>query len=300
LAKDTTIQSMTGYARAQGRDDACAWTWEVKSVNARGLDLRFRLPSGHDRLDPAARKLVADRFKRGSFSLGLTLNFERSNVALRLNEDALEQIEATLPELSARFPDLAPPRVDGLLALRGVLESTEEPRSEEEEAARDAALLSTMAEALDGLTLARGEEGRRLEDTLRGHVGRLDTLCAEAETLNEGQAQLIRDRLHAQVAELLEQAPPLPEDRLAQEAAVLMTKADPREELDRLQGHVTAATELLDAGGAIGRRLDFLCQEFNREANTLCAKSQDQALTRVGLDMKAVIDQLREQVQNVE
>ncbi len=294
------IQSMTGYARVQSRDDRCSWTWEVKSVNARGLDTRFRLPGGYDRLDPAARKLVAERFKRGSFSFGLTLTFERTGAAMRLNGEVLDEVAQSLPELRKRFPDLAPPSVDGLLGIRGVLEQVEEAESPEQEAERDAALLATLAEALDGLVVARGDEGSRLEAMLRDHVARLAALQTEAEALNEHQATLIHDRLHEQVAALLDQVPALPEDRLAQEAAVLMTKADPREELDRLRAHTAAATELLDGGGAIGRKLDFLCQEFNRESNTLCAKSQDQALTRVGLDMKAVIDQLREQVQNVE
>ncbi|HUK58003.1 MAG TPA: YicC/YloC family endoribonuclease [Stellaceae bacterium] len=293
------ISSMTGFARAEGRADGLSWTWEVKSVNSRALDLRFRLPPGFDGLEPALRAALAKHVKRGSISASLTVTNEAGAAGLKINRAALATILAAAKELA---PDLeaAPPRLDGLLALRGVIETGEEPQDEEARERRDAALLKSWDDGLARLAAARVEEGARLEAVLVGHLAHIAELVGEAAASAAAQPAALRERLRSLVAELLEAAPALNEDRLAQEAALLAAKADVREEIDRLNAHVAAARGLLAEGGAIGRRFDFLCQEFNREANTLCSKSSDLALTRIGLALKAAIEQLREQVQNIE
>ena len=294
------ISSMTGFARVQGGDGRCAWTWEVRSVNGKGRDVRCRLPVGFAGLEAAARERVGLRFRRGSISLTLSLAWTRTEGAFRVNLEALESIAALVPEVRARVPDAGAPRVDGLLALAGVLEAADDGPSEEARGALEDGLLGGLDEALDAVAAMRGEEGARLADVARGHLGEIARLEAAAGGLAAMQPEAIRRRLAAQVAELVEAVPAIPAERLAQEAALLMTKADVREELDRLQAHLEAARQTLAAGGAVGRKLDFLCQELNREANTLCSKSADVELTGVGLELKAAIEQLREQVQNIE
>ncbi len=193
-----------------------------------------------------------------------------------------------------------PPRIEGLLGLYGVVERIEEEETEDVRAAREAAMERTLADALDALARMRADEGARLHDTVAGHLARIAALAQDAAKSAAAQPEALKRRLAEQVAALLDARVGVSEERLAQEAALLATKADVREEIDRLNAHVTAARELLAAGEAVGRRLDFLCQEFNREANTLCSKATDIDLTRIGLDLKASIEQLREQVQNIE
>lgn len=294
------ISSMTGFAREQGADARCTWVWEVKSVNARGLDVRFRLPPGFDGIERAARDRVGERFQRGTVSLSLNLNWTRGETRFRINRDLLDQLLGLASDIRDRVPDTAPPRVDGLLALRGVVEPDDEELSEEARAALEAAVAASLNAALDALAAARLEEGARLAEALTARLDEITALCAKAETLAAAQPEVIRRRMIEQVEALLAELPALPEERLAQEVALLLTKADVREELDRLATHIRAARDLLGQGGGIGRRLDFLCQEFNREANTLCSKAADMELKSVGMDLKAVIDQLREQTQNFE
>ena len=291
---------MTGFARAGGLSGACSWTWEVKSVNGKGLDIRLRLPPGFEGLEAAARKRVAVDIRRGNLTLSLTVKWSRADGGLRLNTDALEQIIAILPEIQERLPDASAPTIDGLLGLRGVIEAADEDIGDDERRIVEADILKGLEEALHALAIMRGEEGTRLAAVLAAHLDSIGEFCTRAGALAAAQPGLIRERLQTQVAALLEVIPALPEERLAQEAAVLMTKADVSEELDRLEAHRQAALDLMDEDAAIGRRLDFLCQEFNREANTLCSKSADVELTRVGLDLKAAIEQFREQVQNIE
>lgn len=293
------VASMTGYARAEGQHGPLAWTWDVKSVNGRGLDLRVRLPSGWEALELPARERIGARLRRGNVTANLNLT-RTAAAGLRVNTEMVERVAEILRDWQARYPDFAPPRLDAILGVRGVLE--EGDAAEDDERAREAArqaLLAGLDAALDALEAMRRQEGGRLHAVLTQRLDEIENLAGRAESSAALRPEALRERLRTQVRALLE-AGDLPEERLAQEAALLATKADVREELDRLKAHVAAARELLAAGGAVGRRLDFLCQEFNREANTLCSKSGDVGLTRIGLDLKAVIDQFREQVQNIE
>ena len=294
-----SINSMTGFARAEGAQDGYSWSWELRSVNARNLDVRFRLPSGLDRLEPRLRQAVGERFRRGNLNASLSLARAEGVSELRVNREVLEQVLALVEELAGRI-ESAPPRIDGLLSVRGVLEPAEEEETEEGRARLDAALLAGFADALAALAVARSEEGARLAVLVAGHLDRIAELAETAREVAASQPAALERRLREQVAALVESEPRLSEERLAQEVALLVARADVREEIDRLVAHVEAARELAAAGEAVGRRLDFLCQEFNREANTLCSKASALDLTRVGLDLKAAVEQLREQVQNVE
>ncbi len=297
------LRSMTGFSRIQGSNDTNLWVWEIKSVNGRGLDVRCRLPAGYDSLDLSVREAVAKVCRRGNITVNLTVSQTAGTSSLKVNEELLEQWMEVIERAWARWPDVAPPRLDGLFALRGIIEPLSDPMSEteEERSERDKALLNSLEEALKALYSMRTAEGNRLESVLVDQLDQIDALVARAETCAARTPEAIHQRLQQMLAPLLEAAPALPEDRLAQEAALLIGKADIREELDRLRAHSAATRELLDKkGDSIGRKLDFLCQEFNREANTLCSKSADIELTRIGLDLKAVIEQLREQVQNIE
>ncbi len=290
---------MTGFARADGADDSHRWTWELKSVNARNLDVRFRLPPGHDHIEAAARSDIAARFQRGNVSIHLSLKRGEQGARMRVNRDALAAMLALADELGAA-DDVAPSPAAALLSLPGVLEPAEDEMGEDEAARREAALIATLGDALDGLARARAGEGARLAAIVADHLGEIETLCGAAGALAATQPDALQRRLTDQLAELLDGDNRLPEDRLAQEVALLAAKADVREELDRLAAHVEAARALLAEAGAVGRRLDFLCQELNREANTLCSKSSDLELTRVGLGLKAAVERLREQIQNIE
>lgn len=295
-----TVSSMTGFARASGRDDRFSWTWEVRSVNARGLDVRCRVPGGFEAVDQAARAECARRFERGNVSLSLNVErIESGPSPYRVNRPLLDQVLALRDDLSGRIAD-APPTLEGLLAIRGMLEPVEEEEDGEAQVAREAAVIATAREAIAALAEMRRGEGEQLAGVLSGHLDELAELTRAAGETAAVQPDAIQARLRALIDELLGADRPLPEERLAQEAAILVGKADIREELDRLRMHVESAREMLAAGGAVGRRLDFLCQELNREANTLCSKSADIELTRIGLAMKAGIERLREQVQNAE
>lgn len=294
------IASMTGFARAEGEHLGLLWTWEIKSVNGKGLDVRCRLPGGLDGVEGAARAAVAARLKRGNVSANLSFVRPASGGAVTVNREALDRLLAVAEDLRRRLPDCAPPSIDGLLGLKGVLEVVEEQPDEVHRQALEKAILAGLDGALDRLALVRAEEGARLAAVLDGHLTAIDELCAEATGAAATQGEAIKARLFAQVRELLGAVPALPEERLAQEAALLLLKADVREELDRLASHIAAARALMAEGVNVGRRFDFLCQEFNREANTLCSKAAGGELTRIGLALKATIDQLREQVQNIE
>jgi uncharacterized protein (TIGR00255 family) len=296
---DLAISSMTGFARAEGSLDGFSWAWELKSVNSKSLDLRLRLPPGFDQLEAQLRQSAAGRLKRGAVAAALTVQQAGAVGAIRINREALAQILELVGEL-AGSSRVAPPRLDGLLALRGVIEAAEEVESEELREQRNAALLGSFEEALAQLVTTRLAEGARLAAVLKERLREIGDLAAAAEASAAAQPDAIRARLRQLVATLVESGTGLSEERLAQEAALLVARADIREELDRLKAHLGAAADLLKEGAAIGRRFDFLCQEFNREANTLCSKSADVELTRLGLALKAAIEQLREQVQNIE
>lgn len=293
------IVSMTGFAEAHGSRDGARWRWEAKSVNGRGLDLRLRTPPGFDGIEPAARALAGERFKRGSLQAQLTFESGENARGLKIDPAALAAAVRIAREVASET-GLAPARVDGLLALKGVIVQEEAlPIEAPERALRDAAIIETLATALDALARARVAEGNKLHAILVAQMSQIDQLTSEAGALAATQPKALRDKLIAQVQEMLSGSG-IAEDRLAQEAALLAVKADIREELDRLHSHVHEARLLMDSGESVGRKLDFLAQEFNREANTLCSKSSDIALTRIGLALKAAIDQFREQAQNVE
>lgn len=294
-----TLSSMTGYARASGAAVGAAFTVEIKSVNGRGLDLRMRLAPGFDALDAEFRRRIGQTISRGSLTVSLAVDREGEGGRVTVNHQALEAVLAGAEWLKTRI-EAAPPRLDGLLALRGVLEQHATPLSPEDEEALFSAVLATLDEAIAALGQSRRDEGARIATTLVSRIDEIASLAAAAEAHPGRSRDAILARLRQQVAELSAAVPALSEERLAQEAMLLATKADIREELDRLAAHVAAARKLLAQGGAVGRKLDFLSQEFNREANTLCSKSNDVALTAIGLDLKAVIDQFREQVQNIE
>lgn len=294
-----SVESMTGFARGDGDDDGASWVWEAKSVNGRGLDVRCRVPSGMEAVDAAARKAVAEVFSRGSINLNLQVTRAAGEADFAVNRTVLDRLVALAGDY-AEAPGVAPARLDGLMAMRGVIEFVEADVDEAARSAREAAILVTLSEALDGLARARGEEGARTAAVLAQQIDEIESLVDAARANAATQPEALRSRLAEQVAAIMEAGLEAEPERLAQEAALLAVKADIREEIDRLDGHIASARELLRAGGVIGRRLDFLAQEFNREANTLCSKSPDQDLTRIGLDLKTVIDRLREQVQNIE
>jgi uncharacterized protein (TIGR00255 family) len=288
---------MTGFARAEGEADGISWVWELKSVNSRSLDLRLRLPPGFDPLEPELRAGLARRVRRGNIAASLAVARLAPPVT-RINREMLAQIVSLLGELASSV-EAAPPRLDGLIGLRGVIETVEdEPGSVVE--ARRAVVLDGWSLALDRLVAARGEEGARLSAVLSTQRGELAALVQAAAECAAAQPAAIRARLETLLGELVSLASSIPQERVAQELAMLVARADVREELDRLNAHVAQAADLLERGEAVGRQLDFLCQELNREANTLCSKSADIELTRIGLSLKAAIEQFREQVQNLE
>jgi len=294
---------MTGYARAQGSDERRRWVWEARSVNGRNLEIRCRVPQGFDRLENPARTAVTARLKRGNVSLTLTLTSEQQGKPLRINRALLAELAGLVEEVR-KGTGAAAPTADGLLRVRGVIE--EENQSEESEealSALDRALSKTLDEVLKALAGARAAEGKALSVVIDRHIVEIEGLCERAAERAAAQIGTLRARFDSQLAELLERTPALSEERFAQEVALLVGKADVREELDRLAAHIAQARTLLVEArpdNAVGRKFDFLCQEFNREANTLCSKSADIELTRIGIDLKGAIERMREQVQNVE
>ncbi|HEV2678633.1 MAG TPA: YicC/YloC family endoribonuclease [Aliidongia sp.] len=293
------VSSMTGFARVEGQIDGFAWVWELKSVNGKALDLRFRLPAGYDAIEAPCKVLLGDRIKRGSINVTLTITEAARAAQLKINETVLNQVIGLLNSLEGVI-DAAPPRLDGLLAIRGVMELVDDQPGPEAREARLAALTESFGRAAAALVASRDGEGERIGRVLGTRLDEIAGYVSAAERSAAAQPDAIRVRFKQQIADLLDGAPPVTEDRLAQELAVILARADVREELDRLTAHVQGARELLLEGLGVGRRFDFLCQEFNREANTVCSKSADLGLTRTGLDLKAAIEQLREQVQNIE
>ena len=294
-----TLQSMTGFARAAGQDAYMSWTWEARSVNGRSLDVRVRVPSGFEAVEQAVRAAAAKQFNRGNISLSLTIDRSGASPTYRLNRTLLDQVLAMQDELHGRLSAELPTLV-GLLAVRGMLETADEVEDEQAAAAREKAVAACGILVLADLAAARGAEGARLEVLVGGHLEIIAGLTEDAHAADAAQPEAHRERLRRLMTELMEADRSLPEERLAQEVALLVGKSDVREELDRLRAHIGAARDLLAEGVAVGRRFDFLCQEFNRESNTLCSKSSDVELTRIGLALKAAVEQLREQIQNVE
>jgi len=293
------LSSMTGFARGHGVSGSYAWAWEVKSVNGKGLDLRLRFPPGWDAIEVAVRAQAAERLARGSIQANLTVERSGAVPVVRINAAVLDAVLTTLKQLAPRV-EASPPSLDGLLALKGVMEVGDAEEREEERRSAEAAVTAGFAEVLGALAEMRQREGAALGRVLAARLGEISALALRAEATPGRRPEAIRARLAEQVATLLAQSERFDPDRLHQEAILIATKADVREELDRLAAHVAQAQLLIGQGGPIGRRLDFLAQELNREANTLCAKANDVELTNIGLELKAAVEQFREQVQNVE
>ena len=292
------LKSMTGFARADGHQGQSSFSWEARSVNGRNLDLRFRLPSGLDGLEVKARALCQERLSRGNCTINLSVKREAGEMEIRLNETALQQAVA-LGERARSLTNMAPPQLDTLLALRGVVEVAENEESEEARAHFSEVLMAGLATALEGLVEARRQEGARLADVIGKQLNEIAALVEKAANAAARQPDLLKARLAEQLGRLTDGAA-LDPDRLHQEAVLLAAKGDIQEELDRLRAHLAAAQELLAAREPVGRKFDFLSQEFNREANTICSKAADIEISRTGVELKTVIDQLREQIQNIE
>lgn len=295
------IRSMKGFASASGALDPHSWGWELRSVNGKGLDLRLRLPDWIDGLEAGLRKELGNAVTRGNVTCGLRVTRAETGGTLTVNTAQLETVLAALHRIEQSAMDagvsLAPSKATDIVTMRGVLEQSQ---SQDDVAALSAALLAEFPAVLADFNAMRAREGAALADVLDAQLTEIETLTADAAALADARKGEMAKTLQRNLSRVLANSDGIDADRLAQELALIAVKADVTEELDRLGAHVAAARDLLGQGGAVGRKLDFLMQEFNREANTLCSKAQNSDLTRVGLALKAVIDQMREQVQNVE
>lgn len=294
-----SIASMTGFARTSGAVGDFLWTWELKAVNGRSLDVRCRVPQGFEALDGLVRQAAADQLKRGNISANLTVDDVASRGRLTVNRAALDQILILVTEMQDKL-DARAPSLDGLLGLKGVLEIETPPVEAEIMVKRQQAIEAGLRQAMAELGAMRQVEGARLGQLVLSHLDEVERLRVASAATAGAQPVNIRLRLEEQLKQLMPEGVPVDPERLVQELALIAGRADVREEIDRLAAHVAAARELIAKGGAVGRKLDFLCQEFNREANTLCSKAADLALTNLGIELKAAIEQLREQIQNIE
>ncbi len=292
-------KSMTGFARHEGALGSDQWYWELRSVNGRGLDVRMRLAPGHDQLEPFVREAVRKKFSRGSIQISLNVKSARTESQIQINEQALSDLLKSSKTVAEKF-GLEPPGLDALLNVRGVVEANDPEESEDELNARIDALKKGFSQALDDLASAREEEGDRLVTILEGQLQRISELTGEAAEAPSRSPETIRARILQQIERVAAATSEMDPDRLHQEAVIIAAKADIQEEIDRLKAHVEAGRDLLSSDGPAGRKLDFLTQEFNRESNTLCSKSNHVDLTSIGLELKVVVDQMREQVQNIE
>ena len=293
------VASMTGFSRTQGAVGPWSYAWELKSVNSKGLDIRLRLPPVFDSLEIKARQAIAARLTRGAITVNLTAKRVDEAASVQINRLILDRLLSALAQTP--LPEnLRPASLDGLLALPGVIEVTQPQEDETLRNQVEADILSALEQALDALVAARHAEGEALRQILSLRLAHIRQLTQNADAHPARQADAIRTRLIQNLAKLVENVEGLDQARLHQEAVLLAVKSDIREELDRLKAHVDSVNELLATGGPIGRRLDFLAQELGRESNTLCAKSNDPALTAIGLDLKIEVEQFREQVQNIE
>ena len=293
------LSSMTGFARSHGASGPYTFDWELKSVNAKGFDLRLRLPPGWDELEAHAKKRAGEVLARGTVYANLNVKRANAMAAVRINEDVLASVIKVAGQLAGKL-DAVAPSIDGLLAIKGVIEVVEPEADEEEDEAAKMAAASAFNEALDNLLAMRRREGTTLGQVLSQRMDEIEVLAKKAEASPGRKPEAIRARLAEQVQALLDASDRFDADRLNQEALLIAAKADVREELDRIASHISQTRELIGKGGPIGRRLDFLAQEFHREVNTCCSKSNDLELTTTGLEMKSVIEQFREQVQNLE
>jgi len=291
---------MTGFSRSSGNTGKYSWSWEAKSVNGKGLDIRCRVPPGSEDLDVKARSLAAEMFSRGNINLSLTIKEYNVQPKVRVNRELLSELIQIAKELMEDADGKNYVRPDSFFGVKGVIEPIEEETDTTEIEKRNILIIKDLKKSLSDLALARQLEGEKIYKLLSSQLSDIDELRKHADRLADAYPQLVRERLQKQVNELIDVKPAVPEERIAQEVILLMIKLDVREELDRLGAHILAARELLVDGTVIGRKLDFLCQELNREVNTLCSKSCNIELSNIGLDLKALIEQFREQVQNIE
>ncbi|MEZ5819892.1 MAG: YicC/YloC family endoribonuclease [Bradyrhizobium sp.] len=293
------LSSMTGFARSHGASGPYTFEWELKSVNAKGFDLRLRLPPGWDDVEAPAKKRAGELLVRGTVYASLSVMRTNAVAQVRINEDVLAAVVKVASQVAGKI-DAVAPSVDGLLAIKGVIEVVEPESDEEEDKAAKAAAMAAFEQALTSLVEMRRREGETLGQVLGARMDELEQLARRAEAAPGRKPEAIRARLAEQIAALLATSDRFDQDRLTQEALLIATKADIREELDRIASHIAQARDMIGKGGPVGRRLDFLAQEFNREVNTCCSKSNDIELTNTGLAMKNVVEQFREQVQNLE
>ena len=293
------LHSMTGFARRDGSLAHATWHWELRSVNGRGLDIRLRIPNGLDGIEQLARQQIAKRLSRGNVTANLVLQRQANDVEVRLDENNLAQVLAAAEQIRERTgaPNIS---AEAILTVKGVLEIVEKEEDDDARTARQNAIMADLDHALDELEAARRGEGNKITDLLEQQLSEIETLNLQVSNSPSRKPDAIADRLRGQIEKLVQSSASFEVERLHQEAVLLATKSDIAEEIDRIAAHVSAGRELLAAGSPVGRKLDFLTQEFNREANTLCSKSNDIEITRCGLAMKAIIDQMREQVQNIE
>jgi len=291
---------MTGFAKVDGKNANCSWSWGLKSVNSKGLDIRCRVPSSFGELEQFLCDRVAKTLKRGNVTVTLTVDWNQSSGAFQVNQNMLDLVISSLPEIETLIPNLGPISATDILALDGVIENFELEITDQQKVDIQKYILADFDLAIQALQKMRVEEGLRLTDVLTNQLGAISELTNRAKDNASTQQDAIKDRLQNQIQNLLGESIKFPEDRMAHEIALLVTKADISEEIDRLVSHEVAAYDYLKSDGAVGRNLDFLCQEFNREANTLCSKSSDIELTKIGLDLKAFIERFREQIQNIE
>ena len=294
-----SVSSMTGFARVEGAESGFSWAWEIKSVNARSLDIRVRLPAGMDSIESELRSLVPKRLMRGNIFANLTLNKTSNSHDISINTDVLGNLIKIAKQFSKthNVPLLG---LDGLLSIRGVIEVKEEEETKQQKKELEDIILVGLGKALDQLVKSRYDEGENLRVSVENHLNCIEQYVGEACNIVSTQQSFFSERLLRQVKSLSDAMPALTEERLVQEATLLAVRADINEELDRLSAHIQGARELILNGSPLGRKLDFLCQEFNRETNTICSKSSNLDLTRVGLGLKASIEQMREQIQNLE
>jgi uncharacterized protein (TIGR00255 family) len=297
---DLSVKSMTGFAKIDGKNAYCSWSWELKSANSKGLDIRCRVPLSFGELEQFLCDRVAKTLKRGSVTVTLTVNWNQFSGAFQVNQNMLDLVISSIPEIETLIPNLGPISATDILALHGVIENFELEITDQQKVDIQKYILDDFDLAIQALQKMRVEEGFRLTNVLTNQLGAISELTNRAKDNASTQQNAIKDRLQNQIQNLLGESITFPMDRMAHEVALLVTKADIREEIDRLVSHEVAAYDYLKSDGAVGRNLDFLCQEFNREANTLCSKSTDIELTKIGLDLKAFIDRFREQIQNIE
>lgn len=294
-----TLQSMTGFARTQGQFEETSWVWELRSVNGKGLDLRLRIPSGFEALEVKSRKLLTTYFTRGNVQISLSVTQSSSASLPYINQEAVSTLLEAAKELQQRVGGDLPSAAE-LMAMRGVVELQEKQLNDEEKDTLHLAILESLKEAAEALLSMRQGEGRAIAEVLRQQVEKIEQLHRQIEANDARSPEAIKQQLQTQIDKIVENNAEFDDQRLYQEVAILAAKADLQEELDRLVVHVKAAQDLLRSDGPVGRRLDFLAQEFNRECNTICSKSNSAEVTSIGLDMKLIIDQFREQLQNME